>query len=269
MGDSFSKQEPEGVGPGRFGEPNRVIYDSAADRIVVLDALNLRASACRLRDTLIFETSYRMPLRAEDACFMGTRLYVLSFYAGHLLHQMSVEGGELRIIHSSGVSRGNTPLDSQEMYQNQLVRGGQLLCHASLNLIFAVSGYGSVAQVFDATSLAQRTVRLDSLRPLQFGLQSNGGQTMLSQGIGPDGVDWVRAVQPGGSNVRILADHVAPGTRNQNFSTVTEWFLAADGTIRRGATTRQREVGRNGTSVACFVSSPVSVIEIHRAARCP
>lgn len=268
-GKTIQQFVKKGAGPGELIAPSRFLFDPAARRLYVWDRMNVRANIYALEDTLRFEKSYRTPSGVSDACLLGTRLFVLGFWNGHLIHELQAQGGELRATRSLGVPRANHPLDGNPNFQFQ-VTIGRIACDALRQQVIAVSSYVGAAQIVDTRSGVQRTVKLDSLRSLEFREKKVGQQIAVAQWVPSTGADYVTNAEAQVGSVRLLAirlgkDHI--GT--EGFESETEWFLLPTGTLRRGATTRQREVGKNGPLVVCFLDAPSPKIETYTASRCP
>lgn len=258
-----------GSGPGEIAAARRLAIDSAARRVYTLDVMNLRANVYRLDDSLVFERSFRTPAPMEDACFYDGRLFLLGMFGGKLVHEVDPRGSDARIVRSFGVARANHELDTHPTFQSQVAKG-RLACSPGGGTIVAVSAYTGVAQVFNAQSGAQRTVRLDSLVPLTFAPTEFRGGVGVMQYAPNNTFHIVHRAAPTRDGIRILADYLGPDHEgNEDFEAVHELVLAPNGTLRPGMRTRQREVGRSGDLVACFVGSPIPTIEIHRATRCP
>lgn len=81
-----------GGGPGEFQAPTALAYNRGRRELVVLDAASRRASVYSYRDTLVFQRTYAVDVAAEDACYMGSRLFVMALEHNRLLHELQPQG---------------------------------------------------------------------------------------------------------------------------------------------------------------------------------
>ena len=268
-GKQLQRTVKKGGGPGEIVAVRTIVPDSAAHRVYLIDVASRRANAYSLKDTLLFETSLAVPSHVEDACVVGNHLFVMGMFGSHMIHELEPKNGQYDFVRSFAVARANPELDANPLFQNQ-ISVGHLVCDVPRQRVVAVSAYAGVAQIVDLRTLAQRTLKLDGLGALWFKEETSGGRAGLTQGLPPGGFDNVSGASVTPDGVRLLADHFGPGNRPpEDFVSVSEWFVLANGTLRKGTVSRQREVGRSGNRVACFVGSPLPTIEIYQATRCP
>lgn len=137
-GHFVTAAEGKGEGPGEFNYPVAMARDDE-DRILVLDSGNRRINTYVLQGTALkFAGSRRTLFSAMDLCTLGSRVFVLGYFDGFLVHELSPGGG---IAQSFG-----EPFRQDNSFVARATADGKMECvEASASVLIASEKLGIVA----------------------------------------------------------------------------------------------------------------------------
>lgn len=255
-----------GAGPGEFRLVAAVAVSADGVGISAIDTPLGRLTRFVLRDTLEFRGSQALALQAEDACFLGTRLFANTRTPEGIVHELSGTGAELRAARALGEAHAPHPLAGSPLYQNYLA-DGHLLCDTIENTVTLASALTGYVQVLPVDGGAQRTIVIEGFRALEF--SAAGRSLTLSKPAGGfyDEVIDVRR-RDGGVVLtvgRTDSEHSGAG----DYASYREIELTSRGPQRVGLTTRWRFVGTAGGRAVCYKTDPEPVIGRASGPACP
>jgi hypothetical protein len=256
-----------GGGPGEFQAPTALAYNRGRRELVVLDAASRRASVYSYRDTLVFQRTYAVDVAAEDACYMGSRLFVMALEHNRLLHELQPQGQRMVSARHLVELRVEHPLRDYPLFREQAGQG-VLFCDNTTQRAVMSSFSANAVHDMDLLRNEQLSFSLRDFTPLDFAAIQGGG---LRQSIPSSGeFDETVAVVSTPTGPRVVLGHATLEYRGAgDYAYYREIPLGPRGAQGPARRTAWQQVGLSGGAVVCFRSNPAPTLRTFRSSRCP
>lgn len=256
-----------GGGPGEFQAPMALAYNRGRRELVVFDAASRRASVYSLRDSLTFQRAYGVDIAAEDACYMGSRLFVMALEHGSLLHELQPQGPRMVSARHLVELRVKHPLRDYPLFREQAGQG-VLWCDDATQRVVISSFSANAVHDMDLRRNEQLSFSLRDFTPLDFSAIEGGG---LRQSIPSSGeFDETVAVVSTPSGPRVVLGHATLEYRGAgDYAYYREISLGQRGAQGPARRTAWQQVGVSGGAVVCFRTNPAPTLRTFQSSRCP
>jgi hypothetical protein len=252
-----------GSGPGEYLVPSAVAFDSAANRVLVVDRANARVTEYHVGDTLrLGRTLPTNVVNLLDVCVSKGKLFGISGSKTTLLEELEIQDGRLVSKRGLGKPRSSHPLANHPMVVGRS-SWGPLYCDPSGFVWIASKVLGDVHRVNIGTGEHQ-TVAVRDFHPIRLQAEAGGALSFSA----PDGwYEEISGVVTTSSGLRVVLTSL-----NRDGSVREYQFLdLASDLSSQGSriASKWRQIDGSSRRAVCIVDDPVPMVTVFNGGRCP
>lgn len=255
-----------GAGPGEFGGPSGISYDTEGKRILVVDVANGRVLAYPVADTLLRPVLYRLERAGlRSICTSGSRIFGVVRNAPTIIRELQVRGDRLVQVAEFG-----EPRTAHKLGMHPLVRtrasDGPSLCRSDGRTLTVASRLLGETHTFDLSSHLQRTAPVPQFQPVGITVEADAMTISMPPGESQYLVDLVEW----GRDVLIVAERqLRPATGQAEPSGYRVSVLAGSTPGPLGAVRDWRPVALISTGALCARNDPAPTLGLFAGRECP
>lgn len=256
----------KGAGPGEFNAPTGIAWDSAGQRLLVVDPSNARVSTYPVADSLGAPTLLALEeIGVRKMCSVGGTLYGINRQSEHLVQALVIRDGRVAGVRSFGIRRTAHPLGKHRLVSTR-VNDGPFLCDEASGTMYIGSAMLGELQVIDIGTLAQRSLPIPGFSGIDLSIE-DGGST-LRQSVPEAGMELFENIVNGPDGILLVLGKWSrqPGARPAPVG--YEAIPLTDGALGIRASHDAMPVGYTPRGIVCVAANPYPTITIVEGKRC-
>ena len=256
----------KGAGPGEFNAPTGIAWDSAGQRLLVVDPSNARVSSYPVADSLGAPTLLALEeIGVRKLCSVGERLYGINRHSEHLVQELVIRDGRVAGVRSFGIRRTAHPLGKHRFVSTR-VNDGPFFCDQASGMMYIGSAMLGELQVIEIGTLTQQSLPIPKFSGIDLSIE-DGGST-LRQSVPEAGMELLESIVNGPDGLLLVLGkwRRQPGARPAPVG--YDAIAFKDGVLGSRVPHDAMPVGYTTRGIVCVAANPYPTITVVRGTRC-